>query len=113
MAKKKGSRRKAAKKKTATTAPRKKATRKAATRKKTARAAGLRTSAKMAIRGFAKSLDPNDPTAFLYSGILKQSENRPIEAFSGSRGGRPENGGRSVRPDFEYLQKALASKPKS
>jgi len=28
----------------------------------------------------AKSLDPNDPTAFLYSGILKQTENRPVEA---------------------------------
>jgi tetratricopeptide (TPR) repeat protein len=28
----------------------------------------------------AKQLDPNDPTAFLYSGIAKQTENRPIEA---------------------------------
>ena len=29
----------------------------------------------------AKSLDPEDPTAFLYSGILKQTENRPVEAL--------------------------------
>ena len=29
----------------------------------------------------AKSLDPNDPTAFLYSGVLRQSENRPVEAL--------------------------------
>ncbi len=29
----------------------------------------------------AKSLDPNDPTAYLYSGILKQTENRPVEAL--------------------------------
>ena len=28
----------------------------------------------------AKQLDPNDPTAFLYDGILKQSVNRPVEA---------------------------------
>jgi tetratricopeptide (TPR) repeat protein len=28
----------------------------------------------------AKQLDPNDPTAYLYSGIAKQTENRPIEA---------------------------------
>lgn len=30
----------------------------------------------------ARSLDPNDPTAFLYDGILKQSENRPVEALN-------------------------------
>ena len=29
----------------------------------------------------AKSLDPNDPTAFLYSGILKQTQNQPVEAL--------------------------------
>jgi tetratricopeptide (TPR) repeat protein len=28
----------------------------------------------------AKQLDPNDPTAFLYSGIALQTENRPVEA---------------------------------
>ncbi len=28
----------------------------------------------------AKQLDPNDPTAYLYSGIAKQTENRPVEA---------------------------------
>ncbi|MCP4408114.1 MAG: tetratricopeptide repeat protein [Gammaproteobacteria bacterium] len=28
----------------------------------------------------AKQLDPNDPTAYFYSGILKQSINRPVEA---------------------------------
>jgi len=29
----------------------------------------------------AKTMDPNDPTAFLYSGILKQTENRPVAAL--------------------------------
>ncbi len=29
----------------------------------------------------AKQLDPNDPTAYLYDGILKQTINRPIEAI--------------------------------
>jgi tetratricopeptide (TPR) repeat protein len=29
----------------------------------------------------AKQLDPNDPTAFLYSGIAKQTRNRPVEAL--------------------------------
>lgn len=29
----------------------------------------------------AKELDPNDPTAYLYSGILNQSINRPVEAL--------------------------------
>ncbi|MEN8132646.1 MAG: TonB-dependent receptor, partial [Pseudomonadota bacterium] len=28
----------------------------------------------------AKQLDPNDPTAYLYDGIAKQTENRPVEA---------------------------------
>jgi tetratricopeptide (TPR) repeat protein len=28
----------------------------------------------------AKELDPHDPTAFLYDGIAKQTENRPVEA---------------------------------
>jgi tetratricopeptide (TPR) repeat protein len=28
----------------------------------------------------AKQLDPNDPTAFLYDGIAKQTQNRPVEA---------------------------------
>ena len=28
----------------------------------------------------AKQLDPNDPTAYLYDGILKQTVNRPVEA---------------------------------
>ena len=28
----------------------------------------------------AKQLDPNDPTAWLYSGIAKQTQNRPVEA---------------------------------
>ena len=28
----------------------------------------------------AKELDPNDPTAWLYDGIAKQTENRPVEA---------------------------------
>ena len=31
--------------------------------------------------GIAKSLDPLDPTAFLYDGIRKQTENRPVEAL--------------------------------
>jgi tetratricopeptide (TPR) repeat protein len=29
----------------------------------------------------AKQLDPNDPTAFLYDGIAKQTQNRPVEAL--------------------------------
>jgi tetratricopeptide (TPR) repeat protein len=29
----------------------------------------------------AKQLDPNDPTAYLYDGILKQTVNRPVEAL--------------------------------
>ncbi|MFT5042755.1 MAG: tetratricopeptide (TPR) repeat protein, partial [Hyphomicrobiaceae bacterium] len=32
--------------------------------------------------GIAKQLDPNDPTAFLYDGILKQTVNRPVEALA-------------------------------
>lgn len=31
--------------------------------------------------GIAKSMDPLDPTAFLYDGIRKQTENRPVEAL--------------------------------
>jgi len=29
----------------------------------------------------AKQMDPNDPTAYLYSGIAKQTDNRPVEAL--------------------------------
>ncbi len=29
----------------------------------------------------AKQLDPNDPTAYLYSGIARQTQNRPVEAL--------------------------------
>ena len=32
----------------------------------------------------AKQLDPNDPTAFLYDGILKQTTNRPASCASAS-----------------------------
>lgn len=44
----------------------------------------------------AKSLDPNDPTAYLYSGILEQSENRPVEALGDIRQSIELNDNRAV-----------------
>ncbi len=44
----------------------------------------------------AKDLDPNDPTPWLYSAILLQNENRPVEALSDLTGAMSRNGNRAI-----------------
>jgi Tfp pilus assembly protein PilF len=44
----------------------------------------------------AKQLDPNDPTAYLYDGILKQTENRPVEALQDLEASSARNDNRAV-----------------
>jgi len=44
----------------------------------------------------AKDLDPNDPTPWLYSAILLQNENRPIEALHDLNGAIDRNDNRAV-----------------
>ncbi len=44
----------------------------------------------------AKRLDPNDPTPYLYDAILKQNDNRPIEALADLRQSVAKNDGRAV-----------------
>jgi tetratricopeptide (TPR) repeat protein len=46
--------------------------------------------------GIAKSLDPLDPTVYLYDGIRKQSENRPVEALRDLQISKELNDNRSV-----------------
>ena len=44
----------------------------------------------------AKELDPNDPTAYLYDGILKQTVNRPVEALRDLQASIERNDNRAV-----------------
>ena len=46
--------------------------------------------------GIAKALNPLDPTAYLYDGIRKQSENRPVEALRDLQISKELNDNRSV-----------------
>jgi tetratricopeptide (TPR) repeat protein len=46
--------------------------------------------------GIAKSLDPLDPTVYLYDGIRKQSENRPVEALHDLQKSKELNDNRAV-----------------
>lgn len=46
--------------------------------------------------GLAKTLDPLDPTAYLYDGIRKQTENRPIEALKDFQQSSKLNANRSI-----------------
>jgi tetratricopeptide (TPR) repeat protein len=44
----------------------------------------------------AKELDPNDPTPYLYDAILKQNDNRPLEALSAMQASIERNDRRAV-----------------
>src|SRR5262249_24143122 len=44
----------------------------------------------------AKELDPNDPTPYLYDAIVKQNENRPVEAMSDLHASIDRNDRRAV-----------------
>ncbi|WP_052808118.1 FecR domain-containing protein [Methyloterricola oryzae] len=46
--------------------------------------------------GIAKELDPKDPTAYLYDGILKQTVNRPVEALHDIQASIEKNDNRAV-----------------
>ncbi len=46
--------------------------------------------------GIAKSLDPNDPTSWFYDAILKESQNRPVEALDDVRKSIELNNNRAV-----------------
>ncbi|MFO1417329.1 MAG: TonB-dependent receptor [Methylotetracoccus sp.] len=61
----------------------------------------------------AKGLDPKDPTAFLYSGILKQSVNRPIEALRDIEASAERNGNRAIYRSRLLLDKDRAARTAS
>ncbi|MGY6215317.1 tetratricopeptide repeat protein [Methylolobus aquaticus] len=61
----------------------------------------------------AKQLDPNDPTAWLYSGIMKQSVNRPIEAMQDLEQAKALNRNRSVYRSRELLDSDRAAETTS
>jgi tetratricopeptide (TPR) repeat protein len=46
--------------------------------------------------GIARELDPNDPTPYLYQGILEQSINRPVEGLRSLEGSIERNDNRAV-----------------
>ncbi len=58
----------------------------------------------------AKSLDPLDPTAWFYDAILKQSENRPIEAVADMQQSIKLNNGRAVYRSTLLLDDDLAAR---
>jgi Tfp pilus assembly protein PilF len=58
----------------------------------------------------AKQLDPNDPTAYLYDGISKQSENRPVEALADLEQSIILNDGRAVYRSRLLLDKDRAAR---
>ncbi len=61
----------------------------------------------------AKSLDPADPTAYLYDGILKQSVNRPIEALHDLEAAAERNDNRAVYRSRLLLDKDRAARTAS
>ncbi|MDH3689600.1 MAG: FecR domain-containing protein [Gammaproteobacteria bacterium] len=58
----------------------------------------------------AKQLDPNDPTAYLYDGILKQTVNRPIEAVEDLERSIELNDNRAVYRSRLLLDKDRAAR---
>ncbi|HEY9194469.1 MAG TPA: FecR domain-containing protein, partial [Methyloversatilis sp.] len=60
--------------------------------------------------GIAKSLDPFDPTAFLYDGIRKQTENRPVEALEDLEKSSTLNDARAVYRSRLLLDKDQAAR---
>jgi hypothetical protein len=58
----------------------------------------------------AKQLDPNDPTAYLYDGITKQTQNRPIEAVQDLEQSIELNDKRAVYRSRLLLDKDRAAK---
>ncbi|MGB5467518.1 MAG: tetratricopeptide repeat protein, partial [Sedimenticolaceae bacterium] len=58
----------------------------------------------------AKQLDPNDPTAFLYDGILKQTINRPVEAVEDLEKSVELNDNRAVYRSRLLLDKDRAAR---
>ncbi len=58
----------------------------------------------------AKGLDPNDPTAYLYDGIRKQTENRPVEALADIQKSIALNDNRAVYRSRLLLDKDRASR---
>jgi tetratricopeptide (TPR) repeat protein len=61
----------------------------------------------------AQALDPRDPTAYLYSGILKQSANRPIEALRDLERSSELNDNRAVYRSRLLLDKDQAARTTS
>ena len=58
----------------------------------------------------AKMLDPNDPTAFLYDGIRKQTENKPIDALADLEQSIALNDNRAVYRSRLLLDKDRAAR---
>lgn len=58
----------------------------------------------------AKSLDPLDPTAYLYDGIRKQAENKPVEALHDLQQSKKLNDNRAVYRSRLLLDKDRASR---
>jgi tetratricopeptide (TPR) repeat protein/opacity protein-like surface antigen len=58
----------------------------------------------------AKQLDPNDPTAWLYDGIAKQTENRPVEAVQDLERSIELNDNRAVYRSRLLLDKDRAAR---
>jgi tetratricopeptide (TPR) repeat protein len=58
----------------------------------------------------AKQLDPNDPTAYLYDGILKQTINRPVDAVADLRRSIELNDNRAVYRSRLLLDKDRAAR---
>jgi len=58
----------------------------------------------------AKQLDPLDPTAFLYDGIRKQTENRPVEALADLEQSMALNDNRAVYRSRLLLDKDQAAR---
>lgn len=55
--------------------------------------------------GIAQQLDSNDPTSFLYRGVQKQTENRPIEAIADLQASVALNDNRAVYRSRNLLDK--------
>lgn len=60
--------------------------------------------------GIAKQLDPHDPTAYLYDGILKQTLNRPVEALADLEQSMALNDERAVYRSRLLLDKDRAAR---
>lgn len=60
--------------------------------------------------GLAKTLDPKDPTPWFYDAILKQTQNRPVEALGDLRQSTSLNNNRAVYRSRLMLDEDLASR---